>query len=121
MESVTIYQRIGGEAAVAGVVDQFYERVLADPQLAGYFADSDLAGLKRHQRAFVGQALGSGKPYSGRAMRQAHSGLGVRSEDFDRVIGHLAGALEQAGVDGATVASIAEALAPLKPDIVAQP
>ncbi|RII18542.1 Group 1 truncated hemoglobin GlbN [Streptomyces sp. YIM 130001] len=120
MADVTIYPRIGGEDAVAAAVDLFYERVPADPQSAGYFTGVDLAVLKRHQRAFVGRALGSGRPYTGRAMRRTHSGIDVSSEDFDRVLGHLVAALELTGADAATVGSIAGA-APLEPDVVARP
>ena len=31
------YEAIGGGSAVSAVVNDFYERVLADPQLAPYF------------------------------------------------------------------------------------
>jgi truncated hemoglobin YjbI len=30
VSGTTIYQRIGGEAAISAAVDRFYERVLAD-------------------------------------------------------------------------------------------
>lgn len=117
-QEATIFDAVGGAPAVEAVVDLFYDRVLGDPALAGYFEGRDMDRLKRHQRLFVGQALGSGEPYPGRTMQRAHSGLGVTGEAFDRVVGHLAVALAEAGVDGATIGAIAEALVPLKPDIV---
>jgi hemoglobin len=114
----TLFDALGGSAAVEAVVDLFYDRVLADPALSGYFEGRDMARLKRHQRLFVGQALGSREPYPGRTMQRAHSGLAVTGEAFDLVVAHLAGALAEAGVDGATIGTIAETLLPLKPDIV---
>lgn len=114
----TIFESIGGAAAVEAVVDLFYERVLADPALAGYFEGRDMARLKRHQRLFVGQALGSREPYPGRTMQRAHSGLAITGEAFDLVVGHLAAALAEAGVDAATIGTVAETLLPLRPDIV---
>ncbi|MBO0512777.1 group I truncated hemoglobin [Streptomyces beijiangensis] len=114
----TIYERIGGAPAVSAVVDLFYERVLGDPELSPYFTGADLGALKAHQRDFVGQALGATASYEGRAMREAHAPLAVRGEDFDRVVGHLAAALAEAGVDEATISTIGGALAPLKSDIV---
>ncbi|WP_327287121.1 group I truncated hemoglobin [Streptomyces sp. NBC_01198] len=114
----TIFDAIGGAAAVEAVVDLFYDRVLGDPALAGYFEGIDVARLKRHQRLFVGQALGSAEPYPGRTMEVAHSGLGVTGEAFDLVVAHLAAALAEAGVDEPTIGTIAGALLPLKPDIV---
>ncbi|WP_333767090.1 group I truncated hemoglobin [Streptomyces sp. IBSBF 2435] len=114
----TIFEAVGGAPAVEAVVDLFYDRVLADPALAGYFEGRDMARLKRHQRLFVGQALGSREPYPGRTMERAHSGLAITGEAFDLVVGHLAAALAEAGVDGPTIGTIAETLLPLKPDIV---
>src|SRR5260370_22796825 len=36
VSGTTIYQRIGGEAAISAAVDRFYERVLADPTLSHF-------------------------------------------------------------------------------------
>lgn len=117
-EPGTIFEAIGGAPAVAAVVDLFYGKVLADPELAGWFEGRDIDRLKRHQRLFVGQALGAAEPYPGRTMQRAHSGLGITGAAFDRVVGHLAAALAEAGVDEPTIGAIAEQLLPLKPDVV---
>jgi hemoglobin len=114
----TIFERIGGEPAVAAVVDIFYAKVLADPDLAPYFVGIDVDRLKGHQRLFVGQALGATKPYTGRAMSAAHAGLGITAAAFGLVVGHLAASLAEAGVDDGTIGQIAGALAPLEPEIV---
>ncbi|MDT3398880.1 group 1 truncated hemoglobin [Streptomyces sp. B1866] len=117
-EPGSIFEQIGGEPAVAAVVDIFYDRVLGDPALAGYFTGVDLAHLKQHQRRFIGQALGATRPYSGRTMRRAHEHLAITDTAFGRVVEHLAGALEEGGVDGQTIGAIAEQLLPLRDDIV---
>lgn len=116
--SGTLFDQLGGEVAVAAVVDLFYDRVLADEELAGYFAGVDVDRLKAHQRRFVGQALGATRPYSGRSMERAHGHLGITDAAFDRVVGHLAAALADAGVDADTIDTIADTLAPLRADIV---
>lgn len=114
----TLFEQIGGAAAVAAVVDLFYARVLADPDLTPYFAGRDVTRLKAHQRLFVGSALGATAPYTGRAMGRAHQELGITGPHFDRVVDHLAAALADGGVDSATIGLIAARLAPLRPDIV---
>ncbi|MFJ9723716.1 group 1 truncated hemoglobin [Streptomyces sp. NPDC101209] len=116
--SPTLFEQLGGEDAVGAVVDLFYARVLDDPDLRPYFTGVDLDRLKQHQRRFIGQALGATRPYSGRSMRKAHEHLAVTDDAFGKVVGHLAGALTEAGVDEATIGTIAEALLPLKADIV---
>ncbi|WP_255946485.1 group I truncated hemoglobin [Streptomyces odontomachi] len=117
----TLFDRIGGDEAVGAVVDLFYDRVLADPDLAPYFTDVGIRRLKNHQRLFIGQALGSTRPYPGRSMHRAHAHLGITRAAFDRVVEHLAASLGEAGVDEGTIGTIAEALAPLADDIVTAP
>jgi hemoglobin len=118
MADRTIFEAIGGQPAVAAAVHEFYGRVLADPDLAGYFTDVSLARLRAHQGAFIAQALGGPAAYGGRSMRNAHQGHGVTDAAFDRVAGHLAATLSDLGVDQTTVALIIERIAPLRPEIV---
>lgn len=51
-------------------------------------------------------------------MAAAHAHLGVNAQAFDRVVGHLAASLTDAGVDAPTIQTIAERLVPLKDEIV---
>ncbi|MEB8342189.1 group I truncated hemoglobin [Streptomyces endophyticus] len=116
--SSNIFEQIGGDEAVSAVVDLFYDKVLADPELAHYFTDIGLEGLKDHQRLFIGQALGSTEPYSGRTLADAHAYVSVTDTAFDLVIEHLGAALAEAGVDEDTIGTIATSLSPLRKDIV---
>lgn len=116
--SVSIYSDIGGRPAVDAAVADFYVRVLADPSLAPYFEGVDIDRLKRHQRAFIGAALGGPVVYAGRDMATAHAGLKITSAAFDAVVQHLAATLASLGVPDATIGEIAAALVPLKGDIV---
>ena len=115
---VSIYEAIGGEPALVAVVDDFYVRVLADPQLAGFFAGVSMPRLKGRQVEFFAAALGGPDVYEGRGMRQAHAGRGIGQADFDKVAVHLTGALAAAGVPTETIAQIAETITPLASDIV---
>jgi hemoglobin len=116
----SIYEQLGGKAAVEAAVDDFYHRVLGDETLRPYFAGIDLDRLKRHQRAFLSVVLGhAGEGYAGRSMAAAHADLKVSDHAFDQVVGHLAGTLTSLGVDGTTIETIADRLAPLRAEIVA--
>jgi hemoglobin len=114
----TIYDAIGGDAALVAVVDDFYARVLADPQLGGFFTGTNMSRLKGRQVEFFAAALGGPLPYTGASMRDAHRGRGIRQEHFDLVAGYLVAALGAAGVPDATVAQIVGAVAPLADQIV---
>ena len=115
---MSIYDSIGGAPAVRAAVDDFYERVLADPKLAPFFTGTDMSRLKAHQRAFIAAAIGGPEIFAGRDMASAHTGLGITDADFDAVVGHLVGTLTGLGVPEETIGQIGSALAPLRPDIV---
>jgi hemoglobin len=115
---VSIYESIGGESALTAVVDDFYVRVLADPQLAGFFAGANMPKLKGRQVEFFAAALGGPDVYQGASMREAHAGRGIAQADFDKVALHLTAALAAAGVQAETVTQIAGAVTPLADDIV---
>lgn len=118
---MSIYDDIGGAAAVSAAVDDFYERVLADPALAPYFTGTDVKRLKAHQRSFIAAAIGGPEPYLGRNMAEAHAKLAIDPADFDRVVGHLVTTLDGLGVPAPTIGVIGEALAPLKEQIAPSP
>ena len=114
----SIYDQIGGTAAVSATVEELYTRVLGDPQLAPFFAGIDLERQRHHMRAFITTALGGTHVYRGRDMAAAHAGLGITERDFDRVASHLAGALRTLGVPTVHVHAILARIAPLRGEIV---
>ncbi|MBD0324071.1 MAG: group 1 truncated hemoglobin [Aldersonia sp.] len=114
----SIYEQIGGQEALITVVDDFYKRVLADPQLAGFFAGSNMSRLKGKQVEFFAAALGGPDEYSGLSMKDTHRGRGIGQIHFDLVAKHLSESLADAGVPDATVEKIIGAIAPLSDDIV---
>ncbi|WP_372346959.1 group 1 truncated hemoglobin [Streptomyces sp. KL116D] len=116
--SPSLYETVGGAPAVAAVVDLFYAKVLADDDLAPHFRTTALPALKAHQRAFITTALGGPEAYQGRPVGEAHAELGLADGDFDRVVTHLAASLTEAGVSAELIATIADRLAPLRPQIV---
>ena len=119
----SLYDRIGGEAAISAAIDAFYERVLADPALQPFFPSSgakrvDMTRLKRQQRDFFAQALGGPARYRGPDMKRTHSGMGIRPKDFQRTAQHLESALRSLDVGEDETAEILAIVAPLSKDIV---
>jgi len=116
-ESVSIFDAIGGYEAIEIVVEDFYMRVLADDQLSGFFAGSNMNRLKGKQIEFFAAALGGPEPYTGAPMKQVHQGRGIMMSHFALVAGHLTDALSAAGVPRTTIDEIIGAIAPLAADI----
>jgi hemoglobin len=94
----TMYSSIGGDAGLKEVVDRFYVRVWGDPELKKYFEGIDKDSLKKHQKAFLTFALGGG-PETGRSLPEAHTGLKISDDAFDRVAKHLRYTMEELNVD----------------------
>ena len=117
---ISIYEAIGGEPALVAVVDDFYDRVVGDPQLKSFFAGVNMPKLKGRQVEFFAAALGGPDVYQGPSMRDAHLGRGITQADFDKVAFHLTGALADAGVPGGTIAQIGAAITPLADEIVSR-
>ena len=116
--AVSDYDVVGGGPAVNAVVNDFYERVLSDPQLAPYFERVDLARLKRHQVLLISQVLGGPANYDGRPLDQAHAGLGISHDDLAAVVSHLVAAMREAKVPEDILLRTIAVVASTEPDIV---
>jgi hemoglobin len=121
MNNETLYEQIGGKAAIEAAVERFYERVLSDPALAHFFTGVNIARLKAHQFAFLSQALEGPKQYSGASMEAAHARLAIEQSHFDLVAAHLVETLRELHVSEGIIAQIAAAVIPLADQIVNTP
>ena len=99
--TTSLYEKIGGEAAVDAAVDVFYRKVLADPQISHFFDDVDMDAQRGKQKAFLAMAFGGPNNYTGKDLRSAHAPLverGLNESHFGAVAGHLQSTLDELGV-----------------------
>src|SRR3954447_26261034 len=103
----SLYERLGGEAAIVAAVDLFYDKVLADPLTRPFFEGLEMAAQARKQRAFMTVAFGGPDEFKGRDLRVAHAQLvkdkGLSDVHFDAVAEHLKATLDELGVAPALV------------------
>jgi hemoglobin len=116
--SETLYERLGGEAAIEAVVDEFYDRVLADERVAGYFDDVDMQKQRAHQTQFISSATGGPVEYTGAEMEAAHADLGIGPDDFETIATHLDEALAEFDVDEDDRRAVLEKIASYRDAIV---
>lgn len=112
-KTASLFERFGGMKGIARVVDIFYDKVLADDRINGFFKNVDMEQQRRHQTAFVAFALG-GPKYSGRSMEQAHKGMNLQPEHFGAVVEDFVAALSECGVKGEEIATVVDTLATLR-------
>lgn len=99
--SDSIYEQIGGEAAVGAAVDIFYRKILSDDSISGFFADTDMETQRDKQKAFLTMVMGGPNAYEGKDLRSAHAPLvekGLNEDHFMAVAGHLQSTLEELDV-----------------------
>ena len=71
----SLFESLGGAAAVDAAVDIFYRKVLADNSISGFFDDLDMEEQRAKQKSFLTMAFGGPNDYTGEDMRTAHKRL----------------------------------------------
>lgn len=94
-----LWDRIGGQDGVDALLEAFYKRVLADPQLAPFFEHTPMERLRRMQREFFSTALGGPLTYSGRPLAHVHHGLGIKPVHIQLFVEHLLATLKETDID----------------------
>jgi hemoglobin len=107
----TLFEQLGGAAAVDAAVDRFYDKVLADDRVKHFFAETDMVRQRNHQKAFLTFAFGGPNQYSGRDMKSSHARLvatGLNDTHFDVIVELLAQTLSELGVSATLIAEVAK-------------
>ncbi|MGC4092782.1 MAG: group 1 truncated hemoglobin [Polyangiaceae bacterium] len=116
--TISIYERIGGDAAVDAAVDLFYRKVLADSRISRFFESVDMDRQRAKQKAFLTFALGGPANYNGKDMRSAHSHMKLTDVEFDAVMGHLGATLQELNVPAELVAEAAAVANSVRGDVL---
>lgn len=95
---MSLYEKLGGEAAITKAVEIFYEKVLADETVNHFFKDTDMDRQREHQAKFLTFALGGPNNYTGRNMAKAHEGMNIQPEHFNAIATHLTTTLQELNV-----------------------
>ena len=124
-----LYDRLGGEAAIKLVVDDFVGRAAADPKVnftrVGTGKEwkpgpQDLEHLKTMLVQFIGMATGGPQKYEGRGMKEVHRGMKITGAEFDALAGDLAASLERFKVSKQEKDELLKVVAGTRKDIVEQ-
>ncbi len=100
----TLFERLGGTAAISKVVDDFVAIAAPDPNVnftrKGHPNEWDatpenVAKLKKGLVDFIGSATGGTVAYSGRDMVTAHKGMEITDAEFDALAADLKAALDK--------------------------
>lgn len=106
---MSLYNDLGGGPAIATALDQFYDKVLADQRINGYFDRVNLDRLKSTQASFFAMALGGPSEYAGRDLKTAHAQprkQGLDEDHYHIFMSHFEDTLAELGVPESKIAEV---------------
>lgn len=121
METTTLFEQIGGRAAINQAVDIFYKKMLADDRVNYFFDTTDMKKQANKQKAFLTMVCGGPNSYTGKDMREGHAHLlerGLNDTHVDIVIKHLGDTLAELGVAPELIAQVAAAAESMRNDVL---
>lgn len=107
---MSLYEQLGGAAAVDAAVDIFYRKVLKDDRINRFFTGVDMGRQAAKQKAFLTLAFGGPNNYTGLDMRNGHARLvaqGLNDSHFDAVVENLGATLKELNVPDNLIAQVA--------------
>lgn len=127
MAEKSLYERLGGDFAIAAVVDRFSDQLLknpkivnANPQLKEWHTEkykTRMPGLKFLRTLWVCAVAGGPFQYTGKPLGDAHFDLHIAPEVFDGVAAELGHALEYFKVPQREKQEVLAAFNAQKPDV----
>lgn len=118
---MSLYDELGGAAAVDAAVDIFYRKVLSDERIADFFDGVDMERQAAKQKAFLTMVFGGPANYTGKNMRDGHAQLvarGLNDSHVDAVIENLGATLAELGVGPDKIAQVAAIANSVRDDVL---
>lgn len=116
----TLLENIGGADALSLIVDQWYERVLADVMLQPFFESVNMEWLKKKVSHFLEVLLVERHYELGGKLQEAHASLDIQMAHFNAFIGHLNMALDELEIQEEYIEDIIDLVLETKEDILSK-
>lgn len=119
--SESLFEKIGGAAAVETAVDIFYRKVLEDKSINYFFDNTDMDAQRAKQMSFLTMAFGGPNKYTGQDMRRGHAPLvakGLNESHFNAVAGHLQATLKELNVSKNLIQEVMAIVASTHDDVL---
>lgn len=122
-----LYERLGGEAAIKAVVDDFVARAAANPKVnitrkgtanEWKATPENVAHLKKMLVELVGMVTGGPQKYTGKSMKDVHKGMKITQDEFNAAAGDLKATLDKFKVPAKEQAELLKIVGSTAPDIV---
>lgn len=116
-----LYQQLGGQPGLVKLMDDFMQRLLADPRMNPFFKDVNQAHVKAQLVDQFCQVAGGPCRLDGPDMKKAHAGLDIDRAAFNALVEVLQQAMAAQGITFSTQNRLLAKLAPMHREIVNVP
>jgi hemoglobin len=98
VQVASLYERIGGAEALRRIAADLVDAHIVNPIVAPRFRAIDQKVAKQHAFEFFCMGSGGSEPYTGRDLREVHTGMNVSEEEFLATVDDLMMVLQKNGV-----------------------
>lgn len=121
----TLYERLGGAAGIASIVDDIVAAHLSNPLIKARFLPyldrpERVEEIKKHNRDFLGAGSGGPEKYTGRSMLETHRGMNISEAEYMAVMDDIMAVLEKHGIDESARKDVLAITFALKGDVIHQ-
>ena len=120
----SLYSRLGGYDAIAGMVDDLLPRLRSDELLRRFWVSPRSVDTHNRERQlavdFIAAAAGGPTFYLGRDMKASHEGMGITKGDYAAFMRCLAVSLDTFNVSEPERSEVVAFVTSLEPEIVHQ-
>jgi hemoglobin len=99
----TLFDELGGEPVLRGIVGRFVDRMFADPMIGFFFRKASRERVKEKEYEHAAQHLGAPVEYTGRPIQQVHAVHPIMGGQFARRLEILRQTLIEAGAPDSVV------------------
>jgi hemoglobin len=119
----SLYNRLGGAHAIAQVVDDFVDRIWVNEVLNANPKNKQAMGISKPALKYLAteltcMATGGPQKYSGRDMKEVHSGLNISEKEWDAMVVDFKATLDKFNVPTKEQSELIQLVGGLKGDIV---
>lgn len=116
-----LFQALGGRAGLVVLMDDFMQRLLADPRMRPFFEEADQKNIKEKLVLQLCEVSGGPCKYDGKDMKKSHEGVDIDKSQFNALVEVLQDTLSARGVPFRAQNQLLARLAPMHRQIINVP
>ncbi|MBP7283357.1 MAG: group 1 truncated hemoglobin [Leptospiraceae bacterium] len=114
----SLYDKYGGIPVISKIVHNFYGKILKSQDLKKFFENVNIENLMNHQIQLFSHVMGGPTQYDLTRLKNAHSRMDIKGENFAEVAEILEETLEDAGVEDEDIKTIMGIVGSTRSEIV---